>query len=212
MNPADIRKEYTVDSLIEADAGDDPIILFGTWFHAAMTAKLPEPNAMTLATATPNGVPSARIVLLKLYDHSGFCFATNYMSRKGRELEANPRCTLVFYWHALERQVRIEGMAKRTTIAESDHYFANRPRLSRLGAIVSAQSEVIPDRTVLARRLAELEGQYPGEEIPRPTHWGGFRVVPQVIEFWQGRPNRLHDRLRFTKLDGHTWNRERLSP
>ncbi len=212
MNPADMRKEYTVASLIEADAGDDPFVLFGTWFHAAISAKLPEPNAMTLATATPAGVPSARIVLLKLFDHTGFCFATNYDSRKGKELEANPRCTLVFYWAELERQIRIEGVAERTTVAESDHYFASRPRGSRLGAIASPQSQVIADRIVLARRVADLEDQYPGDDIPRPAHWGGYRVVPRVIEFWQGRPNRLHDRLRYIKSDTNVWIRERLAP
>ena len=210
MNLADMRKEYAVAALTEADAGDDPFVLFGTWFHAALNAKLPEPNAMTLATATPNGLPSARIVLLKLFDHTGFCFATNYASRKGQELAANPRCALVFHWHELERQVRIEGKAERTTDDESDHYFASRPRGSRLGAIASPQSQVIPNRTVMDRRLADLEDLFPGDLIPRPDHWGGFRVVPSVIEFWQGRPNRLHDRFRFTKQADGTWVRERL--
>jgi pyridoxamine 5'-phosphate oxidase len=210
MNIGDMRKEYAVSSLTEADAGDDPFLLFGMWFHAAISAKLPEPNAMTLATATSSGVPSARIVLLKLFDHSGFCFATNYTSRKGQELAANPRCALVFHWHELERQVRIEGTAERTTVAESDHYFASRPRSSRLGAIASPQSQVIANRTVLDRRFIELEDQFPGEDIPRPDFWGGFRVAPSVIEFWQGRPSRLHDRLRFTKQSNGTWLRERL--
>jgi pyridoxamine 5'-phosphate oxidase len=212
MNAADMRQEYSMAGLTEADAGDDPFLLFGAWFHAAVAAKLPEPNAMTLATATPNGVPSARIVLLKIFDHNGFCFFTNYNSRKAKELEANPHCCLVSHWQELERQIRIEGVAERTTPAESDHYFCSRPRGSRLGAIASPQSQVIANRTVLDRRLADLEDQYPGEDIPRPAHWGGFRVVPNVIEFWQGRLNRLHDRLRFTRQPDGSWLRERLGP
>ncbi len=212
MNPAEMRKEYTVASLTEADAGDDPFILFDTWFHAAISAKLPEPNAMTLATATREGVPSARIVLLKRFDHDGFCFATNYNSRKGKELGLNPRCALVFHWHALERQIRIEGVAERATVAESDQYFASRPRGSRLGAIASPQSQVIADRIMLSNRLADLEVQYPGDNIPRPEHWGGYRVTPHVIEFWQGRPNRLHDRLRYVKSGTNVWTRDRLAP
>jgi pyridoxamine 5'-phosphate oxidase len=210
MNAADMRKEYSYAGLNETDAGDDPFILFGTWFHAAINAKLTEPNAMTLATATPSGVPSARIVLLKKFDHQGFCFFTNYTSRKAKELEANSRCALVSYWHELERQIRIEGVAEHTTAAESDHYFAGRPRGSRLGAIASPQSQVIPNRAIIDSRLADLEDQYPGEDIPRPAHWGGYRVVPSVIEFWQGRPNRLHDRIRFTKQKDGSWLRERL--
>lgn len=212
MNAADLRREYSTAGLSEADAGDDPFALFDQWFTAAIAAQLPEPNAMTLAACTRDGIPSARIVLLKKFDASGFCFFTNYGSRKARVIEANPHCALVFHWHQLERQVRIEGVASRTTTAESDQYFASRPRGSRLGAIASPQSQVIASRAAMDQALEELEKKYPGEDIPRPEFWGGFRVVPNMIEFWQGRQNRLHDRLRFSRQSDGAWLRERLGP
>jgi pyridoxamine 5'-phosphate oxidase len=212
MNLADLRNEYTRGGLTEADAGDDPLALFRRWFQAAWDAGLPEPHAMTLATATPDGRPSARVVLLKIADERGFAFFTSYDGRKARELAANPRAALVLFWAELERQVRVEGRVERTTAAESDAYFAGRPRGSRLGAIASPQSQIIADRTILERRLAEVEARYPGDEIPRPDYWGGYRLVPEAIEFWQGRPSRLHDRLRFTRRGDDGWTRERLAP
>jgi pyridoxamine 5'-phosphate oxidase len=210
---ADLRKEYLGTPLREADAAAEPIEQFRRWLHQALLAELPEPNAMTLATCTPEGWPSARVVLLRgEVSEEGFVFFTNYDSRKGRELAANPRAALVFSWKELDRQVRIEGTVERTTEQESDVYFASRPLGSRLGALASRQSEVIADRGVLDRRVAELEAQYAGQEPPRPPNWGGFRVRPVVIEFWQGRPNRLHDRLRYRRAESGGWIRERLSP
>jgi len=212
MNLADMRAEYTRGGLTEADAGDDPIALFRRWFQAAWDAGLPEPHAMTLATATPDGRPSARVVLLKIADERGFAFFTSYDGRKARELDANPSAALVLFWPELERQVRVEGRVERTSAAESDAYFTGRPRGSRLGAIASPQSAVIRDREFLEQRLAQLEIQYPGDSVPRPNNWGGYRVVPEAIEFWQGRPNRLHDRLRFTRQPVGGWLRQRLGP
>jgi pyridoxamine 5'-phosphate oxidase len=209
---AELRREYMAGGLTEADAGDDPFDLFRRWFAAALAADLPEPNAMTLATATPDGAPSARVVLLKALDDRGFTFFTNYESRKGREMAANPRVALVFLWHPLERQVRVEGTVEQVTPEESDAYFAVRPLGSRLGAWASAQSAVIPDRAFLERQHAELMAKHPDGIIPRPPNWGGYRVLPTVIEFWQGRPNRLHDRLRFTRQPDGRWKKERLAP
>ncbi|HVK12119.1 MAG TPA: pyridoxamine 5'-phosphate oxidase [Gemmataceae bacterium] len=211
MAIADLRTDYALRGLTEADAGDDPFRLFDRWFADALAAGVPEPNAMTLATCTPEGVPSARVVLLKIADDRGFAFFTNYDSRKGAELANNPRAALVFLWPALERQVRVEGRVERTTEAESDEYFVSRPLNSRLGAWASAQSSIIPDRAALERQHEELVARYPDGNIPRPPHWGGYRVVPSVFEFWQGRPSRLHDRIRFRKADAG-WSRDRLSP
>jgi pyridoxamine 5'-phosphate oxidase len=209
---AELRKDYSAGGLSEADAGDDPFTLFRRWLDQAIAAALPEPNAMILATSTPDGVPSARAVLLKALDAHGFTFFTNYDSRKGREMAANPRVALVFPWHPLERQIRVEGTVEVVTPAESDDYFVHRPLGSRLGAWASRQSEVIPDRAFLERQHAALMAKYPDGNVPRPEFWGGYRVLPTVIEFWQGRPSRLHDRIRFTRRPDGSWLRERLSP
>ena len=207
-----LRKEYTRAGLAEADADPDPIGQFRKWFDEALAANLYEPNAMALATATLDGRPSARVVLLKGCDERGFVFYTNYEARKSRELEENPRCALVFYWGELERQVRIEGCATRISGEESDAYYRSRPRGSRLGSWASAQSCPIEDRDILEKRLRELEAKYEGREIPRPPFWGGYRVEPGAIEFWQGRENRLHDRLLYRRLDSGSWRMERLQP
>ena len=208
-----LRKEYTRAGLHESDADPDPMKQFRKWFDEALAANLHEPNAMTLATATPNGRPSARVVLLKGFDERGFVFYTNYEGRKGRELEENPHCALVFYWGELERQVRIEGRASRVPVEESDAYYASRPRGSRLGAWASAQSDPVEDRDVLEERLRGLEEEYEGREALRPPFWGGYRVEPGEIEFWQGRENRLHDRLVYRRAGGAGgWNVVRLQP
>lgn len=209
---ADLRQEYGAGGLTEADAGDDPFALFRRWFDQAAAAALFEPNAFTLATCTPDGFPSARAVLLKGLDARGFTFFTNYDSRKGRELTANPRAAMVFLWHPLERQVRVEGTVEAVSAAESDEYYAVRPLGSRLGAWASPQSAVIPDRAFLEEQHAELTARYAGGNVPRPPNWGGYRVVPQVVEFWQGRPSRLHDRVRFTRGGTGGWVRDRLAP
>ncbi|MDQ3792572.1 MAG: pyridoxamine 5'-phosphate oxidase [Actinomycetota bacterium] len=208
---ARLRKEYTRAGLAESDANPDPIAQFRRWFDDALAAGLREPNAMTLATATPDGRPSARVVLLKGFDERGFVFYTNYEGRKGEELEENPYCALVFYWAELERQVRVEGRVSRVPKRESDEYFGSRPRGSRLGAWASEQSRPVGGREVLEERLRVLEAEYEAREVPRPPFWGGYRVEPEVIEFWQGRENRLHDRLVYRRSGGG-WGRERLQP
>jgi len=211
---ADLRREYTRAGLSEGDAHADPVEQFRRWFEEALAAGLHEPNAMTLATATPDGRPSARVVLLKGFDGRGFVFYTNYEGRKGRELESNPYCSLLFYWGELERQVRIEGRASRLPGEDSDAYYASRPRGSRLGAWASSQSQPIPGRTALEDRLRRLENEYEGREVPRPPFWGGYRVEPEAFEFWQGRENRLHDRLlyRCPSEEAGTWKIGRLQP
>jgi pyridoxamine 5'-phosphate oxidase len=205
------RQEYERAVLTEADLAKDPVEQFRRWLDDAIAAQVPEPTAMVLATATPDGVPSARTVLLKGIDDQGFVFFTNYGSRKGQELAANGHCALVFLWKPLERQVTIMGTAVRVSREESEAYYMSRPRGSRLGAWASAQSEVIAGREVLDKRLAELETQYRDLGPPLPPFWGGFRVTPQEIEIWQGRVNRLHDRFRYTR-SGRGWRVERLSP
>jgi pyridoxamine 5'-phosphate oxidase len=207
-----LRKEYTRSGLKESDVASDPIEQFRSWFDEVLAADLHEPNAMTLATATPEGRPSARVVLLKGFDERGFVFYTSYVGRKSEELETNPNCALVFYWGELERQVRVEGRASRVSEEESDEYFGSRPRGSRLGAWASEQSRPVEGRGALEERLRGLEAEYEGREVPRPPFWGGYQVEPEVIEFWQGRENRLHDRLVYRRSDNGEWGRERLQP
>jgi pyridoxamine 5'-phosphate oxidase len=209
---ADLRLHYTLEELLESSTPDDPLILFKQWFDRAVSEDILEPNAMTLATVTPDGKPRSRMVLLKDFDPRGFVLFTNYHSAKGRELIANPYASLVFWWGKLERQVRIEGRVEKISESESDHYFFVRPWESRLGAWASEQSEVVASREVLEKRLQELKEEYAGRDVPRPPHWGGFRVMPTAIEFWQGRPSRLHDRLCYYRQDDGSWQRERLSP
>jgi pyridoxamine 5'-phosphate oxidase len=212
MSLSEIRREYSQQGLCEEEADSDPIRQVRVWIDQALAAQLPEPNAMTLATSTPDGRPAARTVLLRGCDERGFAFYTNYDSRKGQELEANPRAALVLYWAELERQVRVEGRVEKVSAAESDAYFQTRPFESRLGAWASRQSSVIPDRSFLEREMESLLARYADGDVPRPPHWGGYRVVPEAIEFWKGRPGRLHDRLLYLRQEGGGWKRMRLSP
>jgi pyridoxamine 5'-phosphate oxidase len=207
MHSEDVRA-----GLVEADVDPDPMVQFGRWFDDAEAADLVEPSAMTLATATAEGVPSARMVLLRGVDQRGFVFYTNYESRKAAELAANPRAALVFWWGELQRQIRVEGPVERTSQQESAAYFRTRPLGSRLSAWASPQSRVIPGRAVLDQRVAELAAGHPEGDIPLPPFWGGYRLVPEVVELWQGRPNRLHDRLRYTRSADGRWQIERLAP
>lgn len=209
---ADLRKDYTLQGFNETEADSNPFRQFKKWFDQALAAQLTEPNAMTLATTTPDGKPSARIVLLKDFDPRGFVFYTNYNSQKGQELAENPQASLVFWWAELERQVRVSGRVEKVSENESDAYFHSRPLNSRLGAWASNQSEVIESRKILEQRLWELQAEYQNQDVQRPRHWGGLRVIPTEIEFWQGRSSRLHDRLRYTRLNNDNWQIERLSP
>jgi pyridoxamine 5'-phosphate oxidase len=208
---ADLRREYALARLDEKDVNRDPIAEFARWFAEAQAAEVEEPNAMVLATATPDGAPSARVVLLKGFDERGFVFFTDYRSRKGAELELNPRAALVLHWSELERQVRITGDVSRTSAEESEAYYRSRPVGSRLGAWVSHQSQTIPSRDLLEGGLREVERRFAGGDVPLPPYWGGYRVKPGAIEFWQGRENRLHDRVRYVR-EGETWRIERLAP
>ncbi|GGB81539.1 pyridoxamine 5'-phosphate oxidase [Dyadobacter sediminis] len=208
---AKIRHDYNLKGLLESDLEPNPLNQFRLWFGEALNAGITEPNAMTLSTVF-NGRPSARIVLLKDLDTEGFTFFTNYNSKKGREIASEPQVALTFFWKEFERQVRIEGKAEKTSDQESSEYFAVRPRGSQIGAWTSYQSEVIENRAFLENRTKEIEQEFNGREVPRPPHWGGYRVIPDYIEFWQGRPSRLHDRLSYVRSEEGSWLIERLSP
>jgi len=208
---ADIRKDYKLKSLLEDDVLPNPIDQFSVWWKEAIDSKIEEVNAMTLATATTDGVPSARIVLLKGVSNEGFTFFTNYLSHKGSELAKNPKAALVFFWKELERQIRVEGTVEKVSEAESDAYFAVRPAKSRIGAWASPQSTPIASRSIIEENVQKYEAQFGEENIPRPPHWGGYIVKPVRVEFWQGRRSRLHDRILYTKLNGE-WKKERLAP
>ena len=212
MTFADLRKEYSLAGITEKQLARDPFRQFEKWFQEAEAAKLPEPNAMVLATATRDGRPSARTVLLKGLDGRGFVFYSNYESRKGRELDGNPRATLAFPWFPMERQVIVEGVVAKVAREECEAYFHSRPRQSQLGAWVSQQSSLIPGRDVLEESLKALEKKYAGGQVPLPPHWGGWRLAPESVEFWQGRRNRLHDRLRYRREKDGAWVVERLAP
>jgi pyridoxamine 5'-phosphate oxidase len=209
---ADIRKDYRLQTLDEAAVAADPIQQFGIWWQEALQSEIVEVNAMTLATANEQGVPSARIVLLKGYDERGFVFFSNYESKKAGDLQVNPMASLVFFWKELERQVRISGRVEKVTELESDQYFQSRPEGSRIGAWASPQSTVISSRQVIEEKVEALQASFEGKEIPRPLHWGGYRVVPSSIEFWQGRSSRLHDRIQYTLQSDDNWVIERLAP
>jgi len=210
---ADLRTDYKREALDEAHVAPTPLQQFERWFDEALRASIAEPNAMTLATVGADGRPAARIMLLKGFDERGFVFFTNYASRKGRELAAHPEVALLFFWPELERQVRIEGTVAKVSDAESAEYFASRPRASQLGAWASPQSEPVAGRVALDARYAAVEAQY-RDVVPRPAHWGGYRVAPVILEFWQGRPSRLHDRIRYSRSRVHPerWDIDRLAP
>jgi pyridoxamine 5'-phosphate oxidase len=209
---ATIRKIYQLQSLLEKEVDANPLKQFETWWQQAIESRIEEPNAMTLATCTASGKPSARIVLLKGVTENGFIFFTNYTSRKGKEIEENPFVSLLFFWKEMERQVRIEGSIKKISAAESDEYFCSRPRVSRIGAWCSPQSTVIENREFLQNNVEKYNTQFDSENIPRPDFWGGYMVEPNRIEFWQGRPGRLHDRLQYSHTENKLWNIERLAP
>lgn len=210
---ADLRKEYTMNGLSEHEVADQPMAQFRQWFEAALDAGVPEPNAMHLSTVGEHNRPSSRIVLIKELENNGIVFYTNYHGRKGRELAVNPFASLTFFWPELERQVRIEGKVEKVSAAESDKYFASRPRGSQIGAWVSHQSEYLPTREILDEKQDAYEAQFADAPVPRPPHWGGYRMVPDRVEFWQGRPSRLHDRIVYAldKTNG-SWSIGRLSP
>lgn len=212
MSLADLRKEYSLAGLAEKDLARDPFRQFEKWFQEAEASKLVEPNAMVLSTAARDGRPSGRTVLLKNVDGRGFVFYTNYESRKGRELDGNPRASLVFPWFAFERQVIVEGTVTKVTREESEAYFHSRPLASQLAAWASSQSSILPNRKAIEEAMKDVERKYAGQVVPLPPYWGGFRVVPETVEFWQGRRNRLHDRLRYRRAADGSWSVERLAP
>lgn len=210
-NLSHFRKDYTRHELLEETVSSDPMAQFALWFEEAIATGRPDPNAMTLTTVGTDLQPSSRVVLLKEFKSEGFVFFTNYASRKGQQIAANPKAALLFYWPDLERQIRIEGLIEKIPAADSNAYFAERPRGSQIGAHASAQSQVLAGREELEQKVAELEAHFADQSIPRPESWGGYCLKPERIEFWQGRPSRLHDRLCF-RLHGHEWLLERLSP
>ncbi len=212
MNIADIRNDYMQKTLLESDIAQTPIEQFDKWWDDAIKSKIDEVNAMTLATATKNGIPNARIVLLKGYDKNGFVFFTNYFSQKGQELNDNPNACLVFFWKELERQIRINGTIEKINTIDSDAYFNSRPLGSRIGAWASPQSNVIANRAIIEENLHHLQLQYKDASIPRPPHWGGYILQPKQVEFWQGRSNRLHDRIKYSLQQNNLWKIERLAP
>ena len=212
FNLQSLRTDYKAASLSESDIFENPFMQFDKWFSDALNAKVLEPNAMCLATATETGLPTARIVLLKEFDEKGFVFYTNYDSEKGKTLLQNPVAAVVFFWGDLERQIRIEGVVEKVNETESDAYFKVRPKGSQFGAIISQQSTVIPDRGYLEEKLEKLEKKYADKEVERPKNWGGYRVIPNKIEFWQGRRNRLHDRLVYLHQKDGLWKIVRLAP
>lgn len=207
-----LRKEYSSESLSEKDVAKDPVKQFGRWFKEAMDANIMEPNAMTLATTSIDRKPSARIVLMKGYEERGFLFYSNYLSAKGKEMAKNPVVALVFFWPELARQVRIEGTVEKLTKEESEKYFKTRPKASQIGAVVSPQSQVVEGRDLLEKSWKENETRYENRDIPKPAYWGGYVVKPQVVEFWQGRESRLHDRIVYKKADKQSWKIVRLAP
>ncbi len=209
---AKLRREYTSRTLDEKDVTANPIVQFNHWFEEAVKAEVPEPNAMAIATTMVDFKPSVRMVLLKGVEEGGFVFFTNYQSRKGTELMWNPYGSLLFFWHELERQVRIEGRVEKISAEESTKYFHSRPRGSQIGTHVSPQSTVIESREVLEKKMSEMESEFNGKEIERPTYWGGYKLLPNVMEFWQGRASRLHDRIRYTLVKQNEWKIERLAP
>ena len=212
INIADLRKEYATQNLLETNGAADPVTQFSIWWQQALDSNIDEPNAMTLATASCDGLPSARIVLLKGFNDNGFVFFTNYKSYKAIQLEENPKACLVFFWKELERQVRIVGLVKKVTTEESDNYYNSRPKYSRIGALASPQSQVVESRQWIDEQFLKLLDKYKDEEPLRPDYWGGYVLKPIIIEFWQGRPSRLHDRIQYTLEENGAWKIDRLAP
>ena len=212
INIADLRKEYATQNLLETNVAIDPVTQFSIWWQQALDSNIDEPNAMTLATASCDGLPSARIVLLKGFNDNGFVFFTNYKSYKAIQLEENPKACLVFFWKELERQVRIVGLVKKVTAEESDNYYNSRPKYSRIGALASPQSQVVESRQWIDEQFLKLLDKYKDEEPLRPDYWGGYILKPIIIEFWQGRPSRLHDRIQYTLEENGAWKIDRLAP